>query len=672
MSQAKPRMSEEASLSSVADTSRNVGGQGQQQRPASIPYPPDVFNNPSPSTGIMPLFEEPTPSSNPQMDQSFFNLPSPASMGDMMSGSGSLFSPSIRFFPGANGTPTGWSPRFNMIGFGGPNALFNPSPTAAFAFGQSPFSMTPTGLMPPPGPSLTSQQSPRPQFKVPYQPNRRDDDTKSGISSEGVSPNSSFIPQLAHNPPYSDTTETMSAMQLSTLIGRTAQSVSPVPSVPQLQQHSVQPTPPQPVKGTGKRGRRPHSQVAAAAARPPAVMDQKALEAPPTQSPSPMSPSTRKRNARRPPPLHLSPRNTELEPVDVPMSSFKLVVGAQKLCKFRRYNVTLTIPKAWRIERGLSESKVMSALLEAKCCRAGTSVIAGCPRCKCQPVVSLFAMSKWPQAGNVSDGNETYSCCIRTRCSSSRDHLKSSLTLVLDGLPLSECIVSNSFVLLARDKTLAPKRARSFEFVQGGVGFNDDEDDEDNGGSKSRSDGSTEELSRKTHRGGTGVTKRRQQRSAAAASKMKSMKTTVDVPVKQARVNFPPIPSFPAQSHSIRQQEGAAVPPSSNIGSVNNSGAATTTERYEEPGIKSEVQYNPESGQMTAVEPNSGGQVPYASGGKTPSPIQPSSASLPSPTPCSTPTGLFGDGLSINAYDGNQMGQMGWSLSPMISAIDQQ
>jgi len=43
------------------------------------------------------------------------------------------------------------------------------------------------------------------------------------------------------------------------------------------------------------------------------------------------------------------------------MSSFKLVVGAQKLCKFRRYTVTLTVPKSWRVESGLTEEKVMKA-----------------------------------------------------------------------------------------------------------------------------------------------------------------------------------------------------------------------------------------------------------------------------------------------------------------------
>ena len=164
------------------------------------------------------------------------------------------------------------------------------------------------------------------------------------------------------------------------------------------------------------------------------------------------------RRKRRPPRLHVLSRSRELSLIDGPASAFQLAVDAPKLCKFRRYGVALVVPRAWRREHDLSEAQVMDALLGAKCCRSGTAVVVGCARCRCQPVVSLVPLSKSPQVCVLEDGTERYTCCIRSHCSSSRDHLKSSLVLVLDALPLREPLVSNTFVLLARDKSHAPKR----------------------------------------------------------------------------------------------------------------------------------------------------------------------------------------------------------------------
>jgi len=689
MTEAKPPISGETQLTSMADASNSANAQDQQQRTATTAFPPDLFSNQSPSTAYPTLFDDATPSSA-QMDQGFYNFPSPVSngAGDLLTGVGtSLLSPSIKLFSGANGTPTGWSPRVNMFSLG-PGSLFAQSPTSALPFPANPFAITPTGLTPQPlqtptGTGANAAVVNKGQFKVPFQPNRRDsNEGKTGNAvkqeQETVTPTSTLFPHMPQFPQEPN----FDMRVKGTGFTPTAPQAPPAPPPP----------PPAPTtgKGSGRRGRRPHTQVVTERAQPITSVPATSSEVSPSQSSSstsPVSPSGRKRNARRPPPLQVSPRSAEMGPSDVPMSSFKLVVGAQKLCKFRRYNVTLTIPKTWRIERGLTEAKVMNCLLEAKCCRAGTTVVAGCPRCKCQPVVSLVGTSKWPQASSVSEGNENYTCSIRTRCSSSRDHLKSSLTLVIDGLPLSECIVSNSFVLLARDKSLAPKRFRTFEFSQTGIGFNGVDDDDDDDGDKD-GDGGDEgaggELPRKTpHRGNAAVTRRRQQRSAAGsgakperkaaaavaastaapsstAAEGDARKPATDAPMKETSVSFPPMPTFPPSA--MRQSpESAAVPNSNSNGSSGSDYCATG--RFDNASMRpeSEVRFNQESGQAASTE----------SAGQGPSPIQPSTTSMQSPSPCSTPTGLFCDALNMTNFDTPQMGQLRW-LSPMMSPTSDQ
>lgn len=163
----------------------------------------------------------------------------------------------------------------------------------------------------------------------------------------------------------------------------------------------------------------------------------------------------RKRRVRRPPSLIVaSPaRVLAAEP-----RAFRLALSAQKLCKFRKYQVVLTVARAWRVQAQLTEAAVYSALLAAKCCRSGTTVPVGCARCKCQPVVVLTPAAQRP-AHNPATDEEAYTCTVQSKCSSSRDHLKSALVLVVNTLPAMGEVVSDTFVLLARDKGRIRKQA---------------------------------------------------------------------------------------------------------------------------------------------------------------------------------------------------------------------
>jgi len=63
MTEAKPPISGETQLTSMADASNSANAQDQQQRTATTAFPPDLFSNQSPSTAYPTLFDDATPSS---------------------------------------------------------------------------------------------------------------------------------------------------------------------------------------------------------------------------------------------------------------------------------------------------------------------------------------------------------------------------------------------------------------------------------------------------------------------------------------------------------------------------------------------------------------------------------------------------------------------------------
>lgn len=136
-----------------------------------------------------------------------------------------------------------------------------------------------------------------------------------------------------------------------------------------------------------------------------------------------------------------------------------LEMSATRLYRYRTYTVLLSLRRAWRLEHALTPLNVFDALLSARCCLLGTSTAASCPRCKCARVVELSGTSHEP-AYHADTDVEVYSCGLQSRCTSSRDHLKSALMLLIDTLPTPAPILSFPFVLYARDKqTKAAKAA---------------------------------------------------------------------------------------------------------------------------------------------------------------------------------------------------------------------
>jgi len=135
----------------------------------------------------------------------------------------------------------------------------------------------------------------------------------------------------------------------------------------------------------------------------------------------------------------------------------RLIVSSDKLCKFRKYKVELLVSHSWRLGKGIPEAAMVEGLSCAVCCKANTLETVSCGLCACDSVVSLSSVLTKPDINTVTD-TEIYTCLITSRCTSSRNHLKSPLTLVITSVPGIGPVQSNPFSLLARDKNNAQRR----------------------------------------------------------------------------------------------------------------------------------------------------------------------------------------------------------------------
>eukprot|EP00727_Mastigamoeba_balamuthi_P006415 m51a1_g2394 hypothetical protein (339) ;mRNA; f:738238-739778 len=120
--------------------------------------------------------------------------------------------------------------------------------------------------------------------------------------------------------------------------------------------------------------------------------------------------------------------------------------------------VFLYLRADWRRQAGASETDVMNAVLNCRCCRETPEhpEVDTCPVCCPNKRVLTVALSSRSSLGpelirNGEIEKYTFDSC-RTHCSSSRDHLKSRLVLVMDSLRGLGPVVSSPFVMQARGK----------------------------------------------------------------------------------------------------------------------------------------------------------------------------------------------------------------------------
>jgi hypothetical protein len=100
------------------------------------------------------------------------------------------------------------------------------------------------------------------------------------------------------------------------------------------------------------------------------------------------------------------------------------------------------------MSKKLTEKDIFEAGTNAKCCRHGTLEATQCDRCG----RIVFIAPKGTAPEEIAPGVEKYGFVIRSRCTSSREHLHSALVLWLDQLPTQRPVLSKSFVVHARIK----------------------------------------------------------------------------------------------------------------------------------------------------------------------------------------------------------------------------
>ena len=98
----------------------------------------------------------------------------------------------------------------------------------------------------------------------------------------------------------------------------------------------------------------------------------------------------------------------------------KIRMSSQRICRYKKYEVSLLVKKCWRLSHKIDELQVLKALLTAKCCCLNTLSVVSCSRCGASSVVSLGATNGLKDISTTDGEYEVYSCVLTSNCSSSR------------------------------------------------------------------------------------------------------------------------------------------------------------------------------------------------------------------------------------------------------------
>eukprot|EP00727_Mastigamoeba_balamuthi_P008706 m51a1_g4458 hypothetical protein (222) ;mRNA; r:181465-182466 len=125
-----------------------------------------------------------------------------------------------------------------------------------------------------------------------------------------------------------------------------------------------------------------------------------------------------------------------------------LSVGTAVVHMYRAYTVELLLPRRWRRSRSLHPSDVLAALVRATV-RAQASLLSPPLRCaSCGDVVVLGSPGR--SCEGLPDDLECYSATLRSKCTSSKRHLRSpAVVLAVDVGGVLVC--SEPFAVFSRE-----------------------------------------------------------------------------------------------------------------------------------------------------------------------------------------------------------------------------
>ena len=145
----------------------------------------------------------------------------------------------------------------------------------------------------------------------------------------------------------------------------------------------------------------------------------------------------------------------------------QLTVSTQKIFKFRTFSVFLELNSAYVRKQRLTPEDILKAGLSAKCCKENAPGIDIFCCQVCNPkkrVIDLSVSNQQVFGPRKTDyGTEIYTFdTCKTNCSSSRDHHKSNICVVIDSLPGAGTIISPPLVLQAREKQQSLSKSKGF------------------------------------------------------------------------------------------------------------------------------------------------------------------------------------------------------------------
>eukprot|EP00727_Mastigamoeba_balamuthi_P004258 m51a1_g1383 hypothetical protein (313) ;mRNA; f:453459-454493 len=127
-----------------------------------------------------------------------------------------------------------------------------------------------------------------------------------------------------------------------------------------------------------------------------------------------------------------------------------LGLNARVLHRYRSFTALLLMRTRWRTERRLSQADAATALLKARCRVPGTLATAECRLCGGVLNVSENVAEQENLRRGLPHDIELYAATLRTRCTSSRKHVGSTMLVLAADLAPGFTVVSDRFAIYAR------------------------------------------------------------------------------------------------------------------------------------------------------------------------------------------------------------------------------
>eukprot|EP00727_Mastigamoeba_balamuthi_P011394 m51a1_g6878 hypothetical protein (315) ;mRNA; r:206923-208045 len=127
-----------------------------------------------------------------------------------------------------------------------------------------------------------------------------------------------------------------------------------------------------------------------------------------------------------------------------------LSLSSRVLHRHRSFAALLLLRSRWRSARALSQADIADALLGARCCMPETLAPAECERCGGVLDVSENAAEQRRLSRDLPCDIELYAVTVRTRCTSSRAHVGTTMLVLAVDLAPGTVVVSDRFAVYAR------------------------------------------------------------------------------------------------------------------------------------------------------------------------------------------------------------------------------